>query len=428
MNINRNNYEEFFVLYIDKELNATDRALVEAFIEQNPDLKGELEMLQQTILPIDEPVTFMNKESLFRKESTQTDSAQSNELINELNCEEYFVLYADNELNNKDNALVEEFVYSHPQYQEHFELIQQVKFQPEKNIVFPNKSLLYRSENDHKVVPMFTRMRSWKMAAAAAVLLMISGTVWYTANNRSTDPSEGGLATNDKPAQKNLPPAKQADDKNATNKVPDINNQVNSKTKQLPTTEKVTGADKLKATESSTGDNNAGDNNIAAQNNHKKTDGSIKSKVGAIKNSTNPADQSSEKLYAEASLKKDEKESNILKPSNVKQESNIAKKGGEIKVPVVEDKKLDESMAVVNNQKSTSVEKVAATPSEQSANSVFSNLSNENEEVIEPSSDKKNRNRGFFRKVTRVFDRVTSKEPTENRKGLHIASFAIDLK
>ena len=203
MNINRDNYEEYFVLYIDKELNATDRALVEAFIEQNPDLKGELEMLQQTILPLDEPVTFMNKESLFRKESSQTESAQSNEFINELNCEEYFVLYADNELNNKDNALVEEFVYSHPQYQEHFELIQQVKFQPEKNIVFPNKSLLYRSENDHKVVPMFTRMRSWKMAAAAAVLLMISGTVWYTMNNGSTDPSQGGLATNDKPAQKN---------------------------------------------------------------------------------------------------------------------------------------------------------------------------------------------------------------------------------
>jgi len=424
MNINRNNYEEFFVLYIDKELNATDRALVEAFIEQNPDLKGELEMLQQTILPIDEPVTFMNKESLFRKESNQTDSAQSNEMINELNCEEYFVLYSDNELNNKDNALVEEFVYSHPQYQEHFELIQQVKFQPEKNIFFPNKSLLYRSENDHKVVPMFTRMRSWKMAAAAAVLLMISGTVWYTVNNRSTDPSQSGLATNDKPAQKSLPPAKQADDKNTTNQVPDINNQVNSnKTQQLPTTEKINGADKLKATESSTGDND-----IAAQNNHKKMDASNKSKEDVIKNSTDQPDKSAEKLYAEAPVKKDKKESNIPKGSNVKQESNIEKKGGEIKVPVVEDKKLDESMAVVNNQKSTSPDKVTTTPTEQSTNSVFSNLSNENEEVFEPSSDKKNRNRGFFRKVTRVFDKVTSKEPAENRKGLHIASFAIDLK
>ena len=171
-----------------------------------------------------------------------------------------------------------------------------------------------------------------------------------------------------------------------------------------------------------------GDNNIAAQNNHKKMDASKASKEDAIKNSIDQADQSAEKLYAEASVKKDNEKSNILKGSNVKQESNIDKKGGEIKVPVVEDKKLDESMAVVNNQKSTSAEKEATTPSEQSTNSVFSNLSNENEEVIEPSSDKKNRNRGFFRKVTRVFDRVTSKEPTENRKGLHIASFAIDLK
>ena len=122
MNINRDNYEEFFVLYIDKELNPAERAAVENFVSQNPDLKTELEMLEQTILPLDKMETFGNKEVLFRKESEPV-----NGLINELNCEAFFVLYADNELNNDQNALVEEFIYRHPQYQEHFELIQQVK-------------------------------------------------------------------------------------------------------------------------------------------------------------------------------------------------------------------------------------------------------------------------------------------------------------
>src|SRR5687767_13433665 len=126
MNINRDNYEEYFVLYIDKELNAAERAAVQNFVEQNPDLKPELEMLEQTIMPAESNETFANKELLFRKETEP-----SNELINELNCEELFVLYADNELNNDENGMVEEFVYRHPQYQENFELIQQIKFQPE---------------------------------------------------------------------------------------------------------------------------------------------------------------------------------------------------------------------------------------------------------------------------------------------------------
>ncbi|RYY13589.1 MAG: hypothetical protein EOO04_31640 [Chitinophagaceae bacterium] len=192
MNINRDNYEEFFVLYIDKELTPAENAAVENFIDRNPDLKPELEMLQQTILPLDEMETFGNKNLLFRNEGEPVAA-----VINELNCEAFFVLYADNELNNNENALVEEFIYRHPQYQENFELIQQVKFQPEKHIVYPDKSTLYRSENDHKVVPMFTRMRSWKMVAAAAVLLMIGGTVWYAlSTNGGTANDENSLATN----------------------------------------------------------------------------------------------------------------------------------------------------------------------------------------------------------------------------------------
>ena len=36
--INRHNYEEFFLLYVDGELETAQRATVEKFIEQNPDL------------------------------------------------------------------------------------------------------------------------------------------------------------------------------------------------------------------------------------------------------------------------------------------------------------------------------------------------------------------------------------------------------
>ena len=67
MNINRNNYEHFFLLYTDNELSAADRQAVELFIKDNADLQPELEMLQQTIVQ-PEPINFAAKNSLLKAE------------------------------------------------------------------------------------------------------------------------------------------------------------------------------------------------------------------------------------------------------------------------------------------------------------------------------------------------------------------------
>src|ERR1044071_1457499 len=92
MKIDRHNYEEFFLLYVDNELTTEQKELVDQFVLQNPDLAIELEILQQTTLTVDESVVFDGKESLLRKEA---DS-----LINLSNYEEYLISYIDNELND----------------------------------------------------------------------------------------------------------------------------------------------------------------------------------------------------------------------------------------------------------------------------------------------------------------------------------------
>ena len=44
--ITRENYQEFFLLYIDNELSAADARAVEEWVEANPDLEEEWESLQ----------------------------------------------------------------------------------------------------------------------------------------------------------------------------------------------------------------------------------------------------------------------------------------------------------------------------------------------------------------------------------------------
>ena len=67
MEINRNNYETFFLLYLDRELNPSEMSDVEKFVAENVDLQKEFSLLRQTIL-VPAPIVFDQKELLFRKE------------------------------------------------------------------------------------------------------------------------------------------------------------------------------------------------------------------------------------------------------------------------------------------------------------------------------------------------------------------------
>ena len=67
MNIDRHNYEEFFLLYVDNELSAPERNMVQLFVQQNPDLDKELQLLQQSIVKQDE-IIFEDKGSLLKEE------------------------------------------------------------------------------------------------------------------------------------------------------------------------------------------------------------------------------------------------------------------------------------------------------------------------------------------------------------------------
>ena len=176
MIINRHNYEEFFLLYVDHELSAGDRRAVESFIRENSDLEEELVMLQQSKLKPDHTIFFDNKKSLLKQSS-------GNALINEMNYEEFFVLYVDGELSEEEKTEVEKFIFQYPHLRMEMDLLKQTSLQPDLDIVFEKKEILFRHEEkraEKTILPWF------RFSAAAVVLLVAGWLVFKNLNNRNS--------------------------------------------------------------------------------------------------------------------------------------------------------------------------------------------------------------------------------------------------
>jgi hypothetical protein len=162
MNIDRHNYEEYFILYMDNELGSEERRQVEAFVQLHPDLQEELDMLLQAKLVPDQHVVFSNKEELMMFNGGPS-------FINENNYEAWLVLYTDNELDEEQKRIVETYAEHHPAVKNELALLLQTRLQPEE-VVFPDKNLLYRREEKTR------RIGWWKIAAAAVLLAAVATT------------------------------------------------------------------------------------------------------------------------------------------------------------------------------------------------------------------------------------------------------------
>lgn len=172
MDINRHNYESFFILYMDNELDAAGRQAVEAFIALHPDLKEELELLQQFKLIPDATIQFSGKESLYMPETE---------------LQEQLLLYTDQELDAAGIHALEKQAAANPALQKELELFRKTRLVPEP-VEFPDKASLYRKEENLRPIT----FKWWR--AAAAVFLLGGGLTAALLMNRNE--ATDGLAGN----------------------------------------------------------------------------------------------------------------------------------------------------------------------------------------------------------------------------------------
>jgi hypothetical protein len=166
MTISRNNYETYFLLYIDNELCQADKIMVEEFVQQHSDLKQELIMLQQTVLAGEaDIVAFEQKNSLLKLET---------------DFQEKLLLHLDGELGTAEASVLNNELHANDSLRQEWELLQQTKLQPQDLVIFENKEILLRRE-PARVIP----ANWWRAAAAVFIGLSLVGTVLVLNNKNS---------------------------------------------------------------------------------------------------------------------------------------------------------------------------------------------------------------------------------------------------
>lgn len=188
MNINRHNYESFFMLYIDKELSGEERQAVDAFVKENADLKVELEQLQLSILP-QEAFSFENKTALLKEEVLTEEEIEK------------LLLLLDGEISAEETLVLEQKINQNPSWAAAWTALKKTKLHAEDDtLVFENKELLYRKEEIER--PLYFMLR-W--AAAAAIIGIVFFTGFKMLQKTPTNlPAEIAIEKNKKPTT-NLP-------------------------------------------------------------------------------------------------------------------------------------------------------------------------------------------------------------------------------
>ena len=370
MNINRHNYEEFFLLYVDNELSVAERNAVDIFVQENADLKEELLMLQQTVFNT-EAVVFENKHTLLKEELTP--------------LQENLLLYIDDELSAAGKLNMQQLLNADAAANKELALLQHTKLQADTAIIFPNKKSLYKKETG-RVVGM-----PWFRIAAAAILLGFG--TWATVSvvnniNKADDVSDVAKKTETK----------------TTLVAPITGNTVPEQAKKINNTNVNTAAV-----------NNTGVTNTISPKNNQPVQNNVKQNLQPVKENNTVAKQDANKKL----------NNNLPTPDYNNFNNNERNKTDIAYVPPTE--------AVTSNLNSGDKTAVAASNEKinnQTINpyALITNFKQDNAEEEDNANEdksKKTKLGGFFRKVKRLVERNTN---IKTGNGIKVAGFDIAIK
>jgi hypothetical protein len=376
--INKDNYEEYFLLYVDNELTVAEKASVESFIEKNPGLKTEFDMFLATKLDM-EDVKMEGVEDLYKYDETN--------LINAGNFEEFQVLSLDNELDTDTQKALETFHIDHPEAASNFEWLKMTKL-PVEEVTFPDKRSLYRTEKKPASIISIT----WIRYAAAAAVILLAGLFWINNSNEvipvdqqaevKRDSKKGREETTNVIEQTNI-----NNESSTENKITDATNAA----EQGSSTAQVAGTIPVKTTQAKF-DRDANVVKINAKTDARKSDLPVKEPMAIVENQQIAAVE--------------------------KNETRIS----------AEDLRLNKTTESSTNATPYVQPAVAMNVKTNYAADALSGIQDDGDEVIESEGEGKQRRglRGIVRKANRIYNKVTN--PDLDRPLVKVANLEIGLQ
>lgn len=151
--ITRDNYESYFVDYLEGNLPESEIDQFLDFLNQNPDLKEELHQFEEVNLP-EENIVFQDKQQLLRS------SADAKQLT-----ENKVIAYIEGDMEIHESRAFEAYLEQHPELQKEYQQFEKTRLIPDLSIRYTAKNKLY-----HK--PARTVVMTWVARAAAVVVLL----------------------------------------------------------------------------------------------------------------------------------------------------------------------------------------------------------------------------------------------------------------
>lgn len=161
MKISRNNYEAFFIDYLDGNLSDSQIHETEDFLMRNDDLREEFEGLEKIFLKPDN-IKYGFKENL--RQPNLDDS------VNESNFEFYCIAEMEGDLSEGQLEELGDYLLNNPDKKQTQILFRQTRITAPKNIIFDKKPALKRNIF---VIRKMAVYRSLSIAAGIALLLAL---------------------------------------------------------------------------------------------------------------------------------------------------------------------------------------------------------------------------------------------------------------
>ena len=160
MNINRKNYEAYFLDYIEGNLSATLKKELTIFLQQNPDLENELNDFQEYKLQAEE-ITFEPKAQLLKSVPVSQEIPTFDKLC---------IARLEGDMSEEEKLLFDKRISNNEEEEKEFEKYRKTVLIPDFNQQFERKDKLSRKKiwKKNRLVLFYT-----SLSTAAAILIFV---------------------------------------------------------------------------------------------------------------------------------------------------------------------------------------------------------------------------------------------------------------